>query len=44
MVITVLTIVLVATTYNSSMSSGFGETSVGKDFRYCLSSMKVAAA
>jgi hypothetical protein len=41
--ITVLTTILVATTYNSSTSSGFDGTSVGKDFRYYLSSMKAAA-
>jgi hypothetical protein len=44
MVMTVLTNVSVATTYNSNTSSGFGGTNVGKDFRYCLSSMKAAAA
>jgi hypothetical protein len=32
--------VLVTTTYNSNTSSGFGGTSVDRDFRYCLSSMK----
>jgi hypothetical protein len=34
----------VAATYNSSTSSGFGGTSVGKDFRYWLSSIKADAA
>jgi hypothetical protein len=41
---TVLTTMLVAATYNSNTSSGIGGTSVGRDFRYCLSSMKAAAA
>jgi hypothetical protein len=36
--------VSVATTYNSSMSSDFSGTSVGKDFSYCLSSMKAIAS
>jgi hypothetical protein len=31
-------------TYNNSTSSSFGGTSVGKNIRYCLSSMKVVAA
>jgi hypothetical protein len=35
---------LVAATYNNNTSLGLGGTSVGKDFRYCLSTMKVAAA
>jgi hypothetical protein len=30
--------------YNSSTSSGFGGTNVGKNFRHCLSSMKFTAA
>jgi hypothetical protein len=42
-VITVLT-TMVAATYNSNTSSDFGGTSVEKDFRYCFSSMKAAAA
>jgi hypothetical protein len=42
--ISVLTIASVAAMYNSSMSSGFGGTSVGRDFRYCLSLMIAAAA
>jgi hypothetical protein len=44
MAMTILTTVSVAATYNSKTSSGFGGTSVDKDFRYCLSSMKVVAA
>jgi hypothetical protein len=36
----VLTMVLVAATYNSNTLLGFGGTSVGKYFKYCLSSMK----
>jgi hypothetical protein len=31
---------LIAATYNSNTLSGFDGTSVGRDFRYCLSSMK----
>jgi hypothetical protein len=42
-VITVLT-TMVAATYNSNTSSDFGGTSVEKDYRYCFSSMKAAAA
>jgi hypothetical protein len=44
MTMIVLTTVLVAATYNNSMSSGFGGTSVDMDFRYCLNSMKAATA
>jgi hypothetical protein len=44
MVITMLTTVLVSPTYNSSTSLSFGGTSVGRDFRYCFSSMKVVVA
>jgi hypothetical protein len=44
MMITMMTTMSVVTIYNSSISSGFGGTSVGKDFRYCLSSMKIDAA
>jgi hypothetical protein len=44
MVITVLTIVSVVAMYSSNISSGFRGTSVGKDFRYYLSSMKVVVA
>jgi hypothetical protein len=44
MAMTVLTTVSLAVTYNSIRSSGFGGISVDKDFRYCLSSMKVVAA
>jgi hypothetical protein len=40
-VITVLTTVSVATTYNSSTLLGFGGTSVGWDFWYWLSSMEL---
>jgi hypothetical protein len=43
-IITVLTTVSVVAMYTSSMSSGFGGINVGKDFKYCLSSMKAAAA
>jgi hypothetical protein len=34
----------VAAMYNSNTSSGFGGTIVGKNIRYCLSSIKVTAA
>jgi hypothetical protein len=34
----------VVATYSSNTSSGFGGTSVGRDFRYCLSSMKADVA
>jgi hypothetical protein len=44
MMITVLTTMSVAVAYNINTSLGFGGTSVGKDFKYCLSSMKPAAA
>jgi hypothetical protein len=40
---TVMTVSVVVT-YRSSISSFFGRTSVGKDFRYYLSSMKVVDA
>jgi hypothetical protein len=43
-VMTVLTTVSVAATYNSNTSSGFGGTSVGNDFKYYLSSMKAVVA
>jgi hypothetical protein len=44
MVITVLTIVSIAATYNSNTSLGFSGTSVGRDLRYRLSSMKAVVA
>jgi hypothetical protein len=40
----VMTTVSVATTYSSNTSLGLGGTSIGRDFRYCLSSMKAVAA
>jgi hypothetical protein len=43
-VMTVLTTVSIAATYNSNTSSIFGGTGIGKDFMYCLSSIKAAAA
>jgi hypothetical protein len=44
MAITVLMITSVVAIYNSSTLSSFGGTSVVRDLRYCLSSMKVAFA
>jgi uncharacterized protein YcfL len=41
---TILTTMSVAVMYNSSTLPGFGGISVGRDFRYYLSLMKVDAA
>jgi hypothetical protein len=42
--ITVLTTISVAATYSNNTSSDLGDTKVGRDFRYCLSSTNAAAA
>jgi hypothetical protein len=41
---TMLTIASVVATYNSNTSSGFGGTSVGRDLRYYLCSIKATVA